>query len=102
MNTNTAIHMIQDHGHKAFATADGLLAMSSADAYDDFGQRIRADIEHNAMYNIHAMIRARSNEYNALVEWHTSADVVFEESTVFEVRDDGTVDSAAIRRWLGY
>jgi hypothetical protein len=29
-------------------------------------------------------------------------DVWFEETVVFEVREDGSVDSAAIRRWLGY
>jgi hypothetical protein len=75
MNTNQAIHMIQDHGHKAFATADGLLVMSDAVCID-------------------------------CPTWSfitfTDRDCMFEESTVFEVRDDGSVDSEAIRRWLGY
>lgn len=75
MNTNQAIGMIRDHGLKAFATADGLLAVTD-----------------------YTFVGVEAYEDGA----YADNDFIFEESTVFEVREDGTIDSVAIRRWLGY
>lgn len=91
MNAKQAINMIQDHGHKAFATPDGLLALSTALANDEPCSRDYMDDA-----------RAFGFCANAVHAISFASDIVFEESTVFEVRDDGTVDSLAIRRWLGY
>lgn len=81
MRVETAIKMINDHGHKAFVTPEGLTCISVG---------VTATLD-------------RAAQDIAFVD----EDFVFEEVTTFPINDDTmplfeNVDATAIRNWLGY
>lgn len=72
-----AMSFIADHGHRAYLTKDGLLALSDC---------VWCDHE-------------RLGDSAPLAD---IMDRVFEEPAVFEVDDMGRVDGRKVRDWLGY
>lgn len=78
MRVETAIKMIENHGHKAFVTAEGLACVCQA-----------VDTNHDINH----------------IRFADPDDVVFEEVTTFPVLSYPTpncVDAVTIRNWLGY
>lgn len=87
MRTQSAINMIRGHGFHASVTADGLIANMPA----TWDSPLNPAWPH--CYDAGGM---------SADDVRFTDDIMFEETTVFDVREDGTVDSDAIRAFLGY